>query len=256
MLSVIDFNKSLKGVSRVEKKNGFIGSKSSYRLVHCLCLFADNWCLHRLFLACGLHWVRGSWSCTMALFLDTVSLSLHRRMGRNSSNKTVTSRNPKLHPPRQFFLQIPLPLWSILFIFFYCPFLFFHHFFFDPVFHKLRVIFDVQLEAEYTYQLHKDIIPLMMDYKYKPDGWLGIIVGTKFWIDFTERHKVDSNVEKLVKELGSRGKIVLGETIQGTECSLQIITVCFFGVLFRLRFYAIRALLLLTDSNKTLHRRN
>ena len=98
---------------------------------------------------------------------------------------------------------------------------------------------DVQLEAEYTYQLHKDIIPLMMDYKYKPDGWLGIIVGTKFWIDFTERHKVDSNVEKLVKELGSRGKIVLGETIQGTECSSQIITVCLFGVLFRLCFYAI-----------------
>ena len=81
-----------------------------------------------------------------------------------------------------------------------------------------------------------------MDYKYKPDGWLGIIVGTKFWIDFTELHKVDSNVEKLVKELGSRGKIVLGETIQGTECSSQIITVCLCDVLFRLRsFYTIRA---------------
>lgn len=96
----------------------------------------------------------------------------------------------------------------------------------------------------------------MMDYKYKPDGWLGIIVGTKFWIDFTERHKVDSNVDKLVKELGSRGKIVLGETIQGTECSSQIIVVCLSEVLFRLRFYAIRALLLLTDSNKTFHHRN
>ena len=95
-----------------------------------------------------------------------------------------------------------------------------------------------------------------MDYKYKPDGWLGIIVGTKFWIDFTERHKVDSNVDKLVKELGSRGKIVLGETIQGTECSSQIIIVCLSEVLFRLRFYAIRALLFLTDSNKTFHHRN
>ena len=96
----------------------------------------------------------------------------------------------------------------------------------------------------------------MMDYKYKPDGWLGIIVGTKFWIDFTERRKVDSNVDKLVKELGSRGKIVLGETIQGTECSSQIIIVCLSEVLFRLHFYAIRALLLLTDSNKTFHHRN
>ncbi|PFX17112.1 uncharacterized protein LOC111341315 [Stylophora pistillata] len=66
-------------------------------------------------------------------------------------------------------------------------------------------------EAEYTYQLHKDIIPLMMDGKYRPDGWLGFIVGSKFWIDFSEKHKLDSNVDKLVKELGTRGKIELQE---------------------------------------------
>ncbi|XP_058953289.2 myosin-7 [Pocillopora verrucosa] len=66
-------------------------------------------------------------------------------------------------------------------------------------------------EAEYTYQLHKDIIPLMMDGKYRPDGWLGFIVGSKFWIDFSEKHKLDSNVSKLVKELGTRGKIELQE---------------------------------------------
>ena len=55
----------------------------------------------------------------------------------------------------------------------------------------------------------------MMDYKYKPDGWLGIIVGSKFWIDFNEKHKLDTNVEKLTKELGNRGKITAQETIQG-----------------------------------------
>ena len=55
----------------------------------------------------------------------------------------------------------------------------------------------------------------MMDYKYKPDGWLGIIVGSKFWIDFSEKHKLDTNVEKLTKELGNRGKIAAQETIQG-----------------------------------------
>lgn len=55
----------------------------------------------------------------------------------------------------------------------------------------------------------------MMDYKYKPDGWLGIIVGSKFWIDFSEKHKLDSNMEKLTKELGNRGKIAAQETIQG-----------------------------------------
>ncbi len=56
----------------------------------------------------------------------------------------------------------------------------------------------------------------MMDSKYRPDGWLGFIVGSKFWIDFSEKHKLDSNADKLVKELGNRGKITAQETtIQG-----------------------------------------
>ncbi|KAL9979635.1 hypothetical protein ACROYT_G017320 [Oculina patagonica] len=72
-------------------------------------------------------------------------------------------------------------------------------------------------EAEYTYQLHKDVIPLMMDSKYRPDGWLGFIVGSKFWIDFSEKHKLDSNADKLVKELGNRGKITAQETTVQAE---------------------------------------
>ena len=77
------------------------------------------------------------------------------------------------------------------------------------------LFFPLTLEAEYTYQLHKDVIPLMMDYKYKPDGWLGIIVGAKFWIDFTEKHKLDSNIHVLVRELGVRGKVEAQETQKG-----------------------------------------
>ena len=46
-------------------------------------------------------------------------------------------------------------------------------------------------EAEYTYKLGKDIIPLMMQRNYKPDGWLGMLVGTKFWIDFHSKHVID-----------------------------------------------------------------
>ena len=58
----------------------------------------------------------------------------------------------------------------------------------------------------------------MMDSKYRPDGWLGFIVGSKFWIDFSEKHKLDSNADKLVKELGNRGKITAQEnTVQGVR---------------------------------------
>ena len=42
---------------------------------------------------------------------------------------------------------------------------------------------------------------MMMDDKYRPDGWLSFIVGSKFWIDLSEKHKLDSNVTKLVKKL-------------------------------------------------------
>ena len=57
----------------------------------------------------------------------------------------------------------------------------------------------------------------MMDHKYRPDGWLGFIVGSKFWIDFSEKYKLDSSSDKLAKELGNRGKIASQETTaQGT----------------------------------------
>ena len=63
-------------------------------------------------------------------------------------------------------------------------------------------------EAEYAYQLRKDIIPLMMQRNYKADGWLGMLVGTKLWIDFHSKHVIDAGVGKLIKELGGRGKDV------------------------------------------------
>ncbi|XP_067054111.1 uncharacterized protein [Acropora muricata] len=72
-------------------------------------------------------------------------------------------------------------------------------------------------EAEYAFQLHKDIIPLMMDYRYKPNGWLGFIVGSKFWIDLRDRCKLDTNLDKLIKELGNRGRISVEETIQAAS---------------------------------------
>ena len=63
-------------------------------------------------------------------------------------------------------------------------------------------------EAEYAYQLKKDIIPLKMQRNYTADGWLGMLVGTKLWIDFQCKKDIDSGVGKLIKELGGRGKDV------------------------------------------------
>ena len=63
-------------------------------------------------------------------------------------------------------------------------------------------------EAEYAYQLGKDIIPLMMEKNYKADGWLGMLLGTKLCIGFQTKDNIDSGVTKLVKELAGRGKDV------------------------------------------------
>ena len=63
-------------------------------------------------------------------------------------------------------------------------------------------------EAEYAYQLRKDIIPLMMQCKYRGDGWLGMLVGTKLWFDFNSQQSIEPSVTKLIKELGGRGKDV------------------------------------------------
>lgn len=43
----------------------------------------------------------------------------------------------------------------------------------------------IQSEAEYAFSLHKDIIPLMMQLQYTPDGWLGLLRGSKIFYDFS-----------------------------------------------------------------------
>ena len=61
-------------------------------------------------------------------------------------------------------------------------------------------------EAEYAYQLRKQIIPLMMEPRFQPRGWLGIIAGTKLWMDFREARNLEAGTSHLVRELGKLGK--------------------------------------------------
>ena len=54
-------------------------------------------------------------------------------------------------------------------------------------------------EASYAYARRKKIIPLMMEENYRPDGWLGIILGTKLWMNFErDPHK---GIQQLLKEM-------------------------------------------------------
>ncbi|XP_062617783.1 uncharacterized protein LOC134279406 [Saccostrea cucullata] len=62
-------------------------------------------------------------------------------------------------------------------------------------------------EAEYAYKLRKCVVPLRLEPRYVPDGWLGLIIGTKLYFDFTAEKRFDFMVGNLIKELGSRGRI-------------------------------------------------
>ncbi|KAL8606718.1 hypothetical protein ACOMHN_018752 [Nucella lapillus] len=59
-------------------------------------------------------------------------------------------------------------------------------------------------EAEYAFKLKKTIIPLQMETNYQPDGWLGILLGTKLFIDFSGKYPFEKKAEALVKEVAHR----------------------------------------------------
>ena len=40
-----------------------------------------------------------------------------------------------------------------------------------------------------------------MEQNYRPDGWLGFIIGTKLFFDFSGKYTFESRMEGLVKEI-------------------------------------------------------
>ncbi|XP_015780024.1 PREDICTED: uncharacterized protein LOC107357902 isoform X3 [Acropora digitifera] len=70
-------------------------------------------------------------------------------------------------------------------------------------------------EAEYAYELRKKIIPLMMEKNFKPDGWLGIIKGTKLYMHFEKDPR--EGIQQLLKEI----KNVTATVSEQSEVSAQ-----------------------------------
>jgi hypothetical protein len=63
-------------------------------------------------------------------------------------------------------------------------------------------------EAEYAFQLNKPIVPLYMQANYKADGWLGIILGSKIFVNFT-KYDFDECMSRLRAELANALKTKL-----------------------------------------------
>ncbi|XP_025078461.1 uncharacterized protein LOC112554707 isoform X1 [Pomacea canaliculata] len=72
-----------------------------------------------------------------------------------------------------------------------------------------------RLEAEYAFDKGKVMIPLLMQKGYKPDGWLGILKGSKLYIDFSGKYSFEEQIQKLLAELGGRGRDPGLEVVDG-----------------------------------------
>ncbi len=52
-----------------------------------------------------------------------------------------------------------------------------------------------------------------MQREYKPDGWLGMIKGTKLFFDFSGKYDFNKKLIELSRELGERGKGMEADTV-------------------------------------------
>jgi len=57
-----------------------------------------------------------------------------------------------------------------------------------------------RLEAEYSLQQTKPIIPLVFQEKWRPSGWLGMLLGAKMYFDFTTGD-FNARIDEVAKEL-------------------------------------------------------
>ena len=67
-----------------------------------------------------------------------------------------------------------------------------------------------RLEAQYGHQQETEMVPLMMEEGYRPNGWLGMLLGVRLWYGFCgpvleSEGAFESKMEELCRELGDRG---------------------------------------------------
>jgi len=73
---------------------------------------------------------------------------------------------------------------------------------------KYKESANCRLEGEYAFRKRKIIIPLMMQSKWEPDGWLGAILGTKLYFRFTSPDQFQSSITGVLKELRRYSSLV------------------------------------------------
>src|SRR4051812_40356721 len=56
-------------------------------------------------------------------------------------------------------------------------------------------------EAEYSFQRKVPIVPVMVESNYRPDGWLGFLLGSKLWYSAWDDSTTQSQLPSLLKDI-------------------------------------------------------
>jgi hypothetical protein len=80
-----------------------------------------------------------------------------------------------------------------------------------------------QKEAEYAFVQQKIMIPLLLQSKYKPRGWLGLLMGAGFYIDFT-KNDFTHNYGILKSEIEANAKHLNTNQNEGSKLILDLPT--------------------------------
>ncbi|KAL3855571.1 hypothetical protein ACJMK2_014909, partial [Sinanodonta woodiana] len=56
-------------------------------------------------------------------------------------------------------------------------------------------------EAEYAFEEKKEVVALLMEQDYKPNGWLALIVGNGLSYDFSGKYPFEAKCEELLKRI-------------------------------------------------------
>ena len=78
--------------------------------------------------------------------------------------------------------------------------------------------FAVSPEGEYAYNKRREIVPLIVEPDYNPDGWLGPLVLNHLYFDFTDDTKFEQKMKELINEIQRRGQCMI-------QCNVIITTI-------------------------------
>ena len=87
---------------------------------------------------------------------------------------------------------------------------------------KLCISVCTCVEGQYANEQNKEIVPIMVEDKFKKSGWLGTLCAGKKYVEFHEPQKFDDNMRQLCDELKKK---FLNRTRQG---NVRVSSACVF----------------------------